>query len=60
MERVVIVRARGMKDAWYLASNRTDLTSAQIKDLYGRRFTIEENLRDTKDLHFGLGLSATR
>ena len=32
---------------------------AQIKTLYGRRFTIEENLRDTKDLHFGLGLSAT-
>lgn len=59
VERVVIVRARGMKDAWYLASNRTDLTGAQIKDLYGRRFTIEENLRDTKDLHFGLGLSAT-
>jgi len=27
--------------------------------LYGRRFTIEENLRDTKDLHFGLGLSST-
>jgi hypothetical protein len=59
VDRVVIVRARGMKDAWYLASSRTDLTGAQIKQLYGRRFTIEENLRDTKDLHFGLGLSAT-
>jgi hypothetical protein len=59
VDRVVIVRARGMKDAWYLASSRTDLSGAQIKQLYGRRFTIEENLRDTKDLHFGLGLSAT-
>jgi hypothetical protein len=59
VERIVIVRAQGMKDAWYLASSRTDLTGAKIKDLYGRRFTIEENLRDTKDLHFGLGLSAT-
>lgn len=57
--RIVIVRAAGMKDAWYLASSRTDLTGAQIKQLYGRRFTIEENLRDTKNLHFGLGLSAT-
>lgn len=59
VERIVIVRAKGMKDAWYLASSRKDLTGAKIKDLYGRRFTIEENLRDTKDLHFGLGLSAT-
>ncbi|XXU05094.1 hypothetical protein WMF40_34210 [Sorangium sp. So ce854] len=25
----------------------------------GRRFTIEETFRDTKDLHFGMGLSAT-
>lgn len=57
--RIVIVRAAGMKDAWYLASSRADLSGAQIKQLYGRRFTIEENLRDTKNLHFGLGLSAT-
>lgn len=57
--RVVLVRAKGMKDAWYLASSRSDLTGAEIKQLYGRRFTIEENLRDTKDLHFGLGLSST-
>lgn len=59
VERVVIVRERGMRDTWYLASSRADLTGPQIKNLYGRRFTIEENLRDTKDLHFGLGLSAT-
>ena len=26
---------------------------------YGRRFTIEEKLRDTRDLHFGQGLSST-
>lgn len=59
LERVVIVRAKGMKDAWYLASSRKDLSGAQAKQLYGRRFTIEENLRDTKNLRFGLGLSAT-
>jgi hypothetical protein len=59
VDRVVIVRAAGMADAWFLASSRGDLTGAQIKALYGRRFSIEANLRDTKDLHFGLGLSAT-
>lgn len=57
--QVVVVHARGMKDAWYLATSRADLTGAQCVRLYARRFTIEENLRDTKDLHFGLGLSAT-
>ena len=57
--RVVIVRAAGMKEAWYLASSREDLSGAEIKQLYGRRFTIEETFRDTKDLHFGLGLSST-
>ncbi len=59
VDRIVIVRAKGMKEAWYLASSRADLSGAETKKLYGRRFTIEENLRDTKDLHFGLGLSAT-
>lgn len=41
VERVVMVHARGMKDAWFLASSRTDGTGAAIKRLYGRRFTIE-------------------
>lgn len=59
VDRIVIVRAKGMKEAWYLASSRADLSGVETKKLYGRRFTIEENLRDTKDLHFGLGLSAT-
>lgn len=48
-----------MKEAWYLASSREDPSGAEIKRLYGRRFTIEETFRDTKDLHFGLGLSST-
>jgi len=59
VDRIVIVRAKGMKEAWYLASSRADLSGAETKKFYGHRFTIEENLRDTKDLHFGLGLSAT-
>ena len=56
---VVCTKAKAMKDAWCLASSRTDQTAAQIVKLYGRRFTIEESFRDTKDLKFGLGLSAT-
>lgn len=56
---VVCTRAKNMKEAWCLASSRSDLNLAEIVSLYGRRFTIEETFRDTKDLRFGLGLSAT-
>jgi hypothetical protein len=56
---VVVVHAKGMKEAWCLATSRADLTAPQVVKLYGKRFTIEETFRDEKDLHFGLGLSAT-
>ena len=35
-------------------------TAAELVKLYSRRFTIEENFRDTKDLRFGMGLSSVR
>jgi len=57
---VVCVKASGMKDAWCLATSRADLLGAAIVKLYGKRFTIEENFRDTKDIHFGMGLSLIR
>lgn len=56
---VVAVHARGMKDPWLLATSRSDLTASQLVKFYGRRFSTEENFRDTKDPRFGLGLSAT-
>ena len=56
---VVCVKKKMMKDAWCLATNRTDLDSTSIVKLYGRRFTIEETFRDQKDIHFGFGLSST-
>jgi hypothetical protein len=56
---VVCVQARGMKDAWCLAVHGASLTAAQAVRLCGRRFTIEETFRDTKDPRYGLGLSAT-
>lgn len=56
---VVCVKAKGMKDAWYLATSRSDLTGSQVVKAYGRRFTCEENYRDTKDIRFGMALSST-
>ncbi len=56
---VVCVKEAGMKEPWCLATSRADLAPKQVIALYGRRFSIEENFRDSKDPHFGLGLSAT-
>jgi len=56
---VVLVHDKRMKDTWCLATSRADLAAAGVAKLYGRRFTIEETFRDTKDVHFGMGLSAT-
>lgn len=48
-----------MKDSWCLATSRADWQASMVVKMYGRRFTIEETFRDTKDLHFGMGLKAT-
>ena len=56
---VVLVHARRMKEPWCLVTSCAERTAAQIVKRYGRRFTIEETFRDTKDLRFGMGLKAT-
>jgi Transposase DDE domain len=56
---VVCVKAAGMKQAWCIAaSNPSALASTLIK-WYAKRWGIEPQFRDTKDLHFGMGLSET-
>ena len=56
---VVVVHQVAMKEAWCLATSRADLSARLVVRWYGKRFTCEENFRDTKDPRFGLGLSAT-
>ena len=56
---VVVKHQKGMKEAWFIATNRADLNAQGIVKLYSKRFTIEETFRDMKDNHFGMGLSAT-
>ncbi len=56
---VVVVKAARMKDAWFLATSLREAKATDVIRLYGRRFTIEETFRDTKDIRFGLGLSST-
>jgi hypothetical protein len=56
---IVVVKRKGMKEAWCLATSRADAQASDIIRTYSRRFTIEETFRDTKDITFGLGLRAT-
>ena len=57
---VVCVHARDMKEPWCLATSERDATKATLINHYAKRWTIEPQFRDTKDLRFGMGLSATR
>ena len=57
---VVCVKATGMKDAWHLAASDGGLSAPQIIKLYAKRWTIEPSFRDSKDLRFGMGMSALR
>jgi hypothetical protein len=56
---VVVVRAKGMREPWCLATS-LQAPSGEVIKLYGRRFTIEESFRDAKDWRFGMGLGAAR
>lgn len=60
VEAFVAVKAKGMKEPWFLVSSLSGLTADAIVQLYGKRFSIEETFRDQKDDRFGLGLRATR
>lgn len=56
---VVLVHARDMKEPWCLATSLSASKASEVVKKYGRRFTIEETFRDSKDIRFGLGLKAT-
>lgn len=57
---VVCVHAKGMKEPWCLAASDREATAATLVNHYAKRWTIEPQFRDIKDLQFGMGLSSTR
>ncbi|NDH08267.1 MAG: hypothetical protein EBY16_01380 [Gammaproteobacteria bacterium] len=59
IEKFVCTKQKGMKDAWYLVSNREDLSGSQMVKFYGKRWPIEPYFRDIKNQCFGMGLSET-
>src|SRR5271154_6538788 len=57
---VVCVHARDMKEPWCLAASDGEASARAIMNHYAKRWTIEPNFRDTKNLRFGMGMSALR
>jgi hypothetical protein len=57
---VLCVQDPAMSDGWCLAASDRDAKTAELKRLYGERFTIEEMFRDVKDWRFGLGMGWQR
>ena len=55
----VCLWAKGMKHTWCLADSDPEAKSAVLANHYARRWTIEPNFRNTKDLRFGTGLCST-
>ena len=46
------------KRAWRLAASPGAASAASLKALYGKRWSIECGLRDTKELRFGMGMGS--
>jgi hypothetical protein len=55
---VVCVHDKAMKQAWCLAASNGEQTARTLTTLYGKRWSIECGLRDTKDLRFGMGMAS--
>ncbi len=57
--RVVGIWAKGHREPWWLATNRSD-SPARLVAFYDRRMAIEEQIRDTKGARFGFALVWTQ
>jgi len=56
---VVCVKAKKMKQTWCLVATNPALPARVLIRWYAKRWGIEPQFRDTKDIHFGMGLSET-
>ena len=48
-----------MKQTWCIAASNENAVASELIRWYSKRWGIEPQFRDTKDIHFGMGLSAT-
>jgi hypothetical protein len=55
---VVCVQAKGMKEPWCLVTPAIGKSARELINLYAKRRSIECQFRDSKDIRFGMGMSA--
>ena len=57
---VVCVHAKDMKEPWCLVTDTTDKTARELVNLYAKRWSVECQFRDSKDIRYGMGLGEVR
>lgn len=60
IELVAIKHEKGMKAPWCIVGSDKDVSGSEQIRWYAKRWGCEPFFRDSKDLHFGMGLDATR
>lgn len=55
---VVCKQTKDMEEPWLLAASLPEAVPADLLKYYAKRWSIESYFRDTKDLRYGLGMSA--
>ena len=56
---LICIQKKDMKEAWCIVSSETDISGSGAIKWYSKRWGCEPQFRDTKDMHFGMGLSET-
>ena len=59
VKTVVCTQAKMMKEPWCIVSSDASISGSGLVKWYSKRWGCEPQFRDTKDIHFGMGLSAT-
>jgi hypothetical protein len=57
---VVCVHAKDMKEPWCLVTDTTDKTARELMNLYAKRWGVECQFRDSKDIRYGMGMGEVR
>lgn len=60
IKKIVMTKKEGMKEPWCIASSKENLLGSSIISWYAKRWDCECQFRDTKDIHFGMGLYHSR
>jgi hypothetical protein len=53
---LIVYRGKGHKAAWFIATDRAELTALQVASLYVRRMGVESGFRGPKGGRYGWGL----